>query len=131
MSNKKLWHAGGAITSLFLIAGGPAVMGPDTLLSKRGRIHLTGWRSLGVSALILYSLSVHAQRAGGPIPFDVLDANDDGKVTLAEFKENFAPPPQSGRTPNHERLFGRWDADSDGELTAEEFANRPRRRQQN
>ena len=85
------------------------------------------------SAVTLLALSAHsyAQRAGGPISFDALDGNDDGKVTLEEFKENFTPPPQSGRTPNHERLFGRWDADGDGELTAEEFENRPRRRQQN
>ena len=75
--------------------------------------------------------SALAQRAGGPISFDALDGNSDGKVTLDEFKANFTPAARNGRAPDHERLFGRWDADGDGELTAEEFENRPRRRQRN
>ncbi|MEM9209036.1 MAG: EF-hand domain-containing protein [Pseudomonadota bacterium] len=82
-------------------------------------------------ALAAAAASAQAQRANGPVSFDALDADDDGKVTLEEFKSNFTPPQGSGRTPNHERLFGRWDADGDGELTAEEFANRPRRGQRN
>ena len=86
----------------------------------------------GTLVLLTASGNLHAQRAGGPISFAALDANEDGKVTLEEFKENFNPPARNnGRTPNHERLFGRWDADGDGELTAEEFENRPRRQQQN
>jgi Ca2+-binding EF-hand superfamily protein len=62
------------------------------------------------------------------VTYASLDADSDGKVTLDEFKENFTPPNrQGGRTPQPDRIFGRWDADGDGNLTEEEFDNRPRR----
>ena len=86
---------------------------------------------LAALSLLLACATAQAQRAGGPVSFDTLDENSDGKVTLEEFKANFTPGGRNGRTPNHERLFGRWDADGDGELTAEEFENRPRRQQRN
>jgi Ca2+-binding EF-hand superfamily protein len=64
------------------------------------------------------------------VTYASLDANSDGKVTLEEFTANFSPPNRQGnggRTPQPDRIFGRWDADGDGNLTEEEFDNRPRR----
>ena len=86
---------------------------------------------LGCLSLVLAAGAAEAQRAGGRISFDALDANGDGKLTLEEFKTTFTPAERNGRAPNHERLFGRWDADADGEITVKEFENRPRRRQRN
>lgn len=67
------------------------------------------------------------QQRGGRMSFESLDSNADGSVTLEEFKENFNPPARNGRSPDPTRVFSRWDADGSGSLTAEEFANRPRR----
>lgn len=64
-----------------------------------------------------------------PVTFESLDADADGKVTFEEFEANFTPRQMQGRTPQPDRIFGRWDADADGVVTADEFANRPRRRQ--
>ena len=83
---------------------------------------------------ILFALFVTAASAAafaqGRVTFAALDANSDGEVSLEEFTENFNPPPRpNGRTPQPDRVFGRWDANSDGVLTQEEFDNRPRPRQ--
>lgn len=68
--------------------------------------------------------------AQGRVTFAALDADSDGEVSLEEFTENFNPPPRpNGRTPQPDRVFGRWDANGDGVLTQEEFDNRPRPRQ--
>ena len=83
-----------------------------------------------LTALIVASATFAQGGQGGPVSFESLDADEDGKVTLDEFKENFSPPPREGRTPDPVRIFGRWDADGDGELTAEEFEDRPRRQGQ-
>jgi len=83
-----------------------------------------------LAALIVASATLAQGSPGGPVSFASLDADEDGKVTVDEFKENFSPPPREGRTPDPVRIFGRWDADGDGELTAEEFENRPRRQAQ-
>ena len=62
------------------------------------------------------------------VTYASLDANSDGTVDLEEFTANFSPPNrQGGRTPQPDRIFGRWDADGDGNLTEDEFTNRPRR----
>jgi hypothetical protein len=83
-----------------------------------------------LTALIAASATLAQGGPGGPVSYASLDADEDGKVTLDEFKENFSPPPREGRTPDPVRIFGRWDANGDGELTAEEFENRPRRQGQ-
>jgi hypothetical protein len=67
---------------------------------------------------------------GGGATFASLDSDSDGSVTIEEFKANFvAGGGAQGRTPQPDRIFGRWDADGDGMLTAEEYENRPRRQQ--
>ncbi len=50
----------------------------------------------GALALLASSGNLYAQRAGGPISFAALDADDDGNVTLEEFKENFNPDTSKG-----------------------------------
>lgn len=70
-----------------------------------------------------------AGRGGGANTFASLDSNSDGSVTKEEFTASFVAGGNGGRTPQPDRVFGRWDADSDGVITAEEFDNRPRRQQ--
>jgi hypothetical protein len=79
--------------------------------------------------LLVVSPAIAQQGGGGQITFESLDADGDGIVTSEEFTANFNPPARSGRTPDPERVFGRWDADGNGEITAEEYENRPRRQQ--
>ncbi len=79
--------------------------------------------------LVATSAAFAQQGGGGAISFESLDANGDGKVTKEEFTENFNPPARNGRTPDPEMVFGRWDGDGNGEITAEEYENRPQRQQ--
>ncbi len=56
--------------------------------------------------------------------FQMLDKNNDGKVTLDEFKANKKTPEQLEKA---EKAFKKRDADSDGVLTLEEFTAAPKK----
>lgn len=81
------------------------------------------------SALItLVATSAAFAQQGGGITFESLDTDGDGIVTKDEFIANFKPPGRNGNPPpDPEMVFGRVDADGNGEISAEEFENRPRR----
>lgn len=79
---------------------------------------------------LIATSAAFAQQGGARITFESLDTDSDGVVTKEEFKANFKPPGRDGRAPDPEMVFGRWDADGNGEITAEEYENRPRRQQQ-
>jgi len=76
------------------------------------------------AVIALIATPVVFAQQGGRITFESLDANEDGKVTLEEFKENFNPPTRGDRTLDPDAIFARLDVDADGILTEEEFANR-------
>lgn len=56
--------------------------------------------------------------------FQMLDKDNDGKVTLDEFKANKKTPEQVEKA---EKAFKKRDADGDGALTLEEFTAAPKK----
>ncbi len=53
----------------------------------------------------------------GPPPFCVLDSNDDGFISLEEFKQHKIPQG------DHETVFSNIDIDSDGFITEQELSD--------
>jgi Ca2+-binding EF-hand superfamily protein len=92
------------------------------------RLTLALLTTISIMSVSAYAQDATAPPAGaGANTFAALDSNSDGNITLEEFKANFVAGGNGGRTPQPDRLFGRWDADSDGMITAEEYENRPQR----
>lgn len=106
---------------------------------------------IGVAAALLAAQLASAQPPGGgppggmqPPQFKDFDANADGKIVQEEFSASMQrmmanmPQGQGGGNANAaggapgamgmgmEQMFGRWDANSDGGVTQEEFDARPR-----
>jgi hypothetical protein len=65
--------------------------------------------------------------------FDQLDKDKNGSLSKQEVTEFFAQfagrgnGNAQGGGPNVDQIFGRWDANSDGNVSKEEFDQRPRR----
>jgi hypothetical protein len=93
-----------------------------------------------VSAAMIAALCGLGSTAGAqgftPPTFDSLDANSDGKIMKDEVEKFFANfagrggggGGGGGGGPNADQIFARWDADGNGEVSKEEFDNRPRGR---
>ena len=68
----------------------------------------------------------------GPPSFDALDTDENGELSKEEVSAMLARRQGGGgrgegRGPSVDMVFGRWDADSSGAISREEFDNRPRR----
>jgi Ca2+-binding EF-hand superfamily protein len=68
-----------------------------------------------------------------PPSFDQLDKDKNGSLSKQEVTDFFAQLAGRGNGnaqgggPNVDQIFARWDANGDGNVSKEEFDNRPRR----
>jgi Ca2+-binding EF-hand superfamily protein len=79
------------------------------------------------AALVLIASAPLAWGQQRQFSFEYLDTDKDGSLSQEEVA-NFATRIPS--KPKPEEVFGRWDTNTDGKVTKEEFDTRPRGNQQ-
>jgi hypothetical protein len=86
------------------------------------------------SALVLLASARVGWSQFQPPTFDQLDKDKNGSLSKEEVTDFFSQfagrgngnGNAQGRGPNVDQLFGRWDANGDGNVSKEEYDNRPR-----
>lgn len=79
---------------------------------------------LGAALMIAGGLPVAAQQpdASGDKAFASLDADGDGKLTVAEFGKLFEMEGRTATDQEKQNEFAAWDANGDGSISKAEFS---------